>query len=271
MVAVMQNKQLKGKKKPAPVHKPYQKGKAASALAARRGLRLLVYQVALVFIFLFIGQVLLTDSIFLRISMNLLVVAGFFILMYNDGAKAGLDDVSFAEIALGRSQAGKQPDKKDLARCYHPLKGVFTVLCGMLPLILLAVVFAVMAKEQVYTLGGLPSWLEGYQRRADIGLALRYYQDTQGLELEGILRIIVRLLLFPYVNLVGTESAAVLLTLERLSPLLILIIPMGYALGYRRGPSLRAQVHGAINADTKRRMRREKKERAQRKEPKKLV
>ena len=47
----MRNNQSKGKKKPVLIHKPYQKGRAVSALAAKRGLKVLVYQIALVFIF----------------------------------------------------------------------------------------------------------------------------------------------------------------------------------------------------------------------------
>lgn len=267
----MQANKSKPKQKPALIHKPYQKGNPMSAMAARRGLRVLVYQVALVFIFLFIGQVLLSDYAPLRIGLNLLVVLGFFMLMYNEGGKAGVDDVAFAEITLGRVESSKELTAADANRCYHPMKGFFTVIAGMLPLILLALVFAVLTKEQVYTLGALPSWVLGYEQRADVGLALSYYRDTQGLGIESILRIVIRLLLFPYVNMIGADSASAMLWLERFSPLLILIIPMGYAFGYLRGPALRAQVHGAIKADAKRRKRREKKAIMQRKEPKNLV
>lgn len=267
----MRNNQSKGKKKPVLIHKPYQKGRAVSALAAKRGLKVLVYQIALVFIFLFIGQMLLVESAPLRIVLNLLVVLGFFMLMVNEGSRAGLDDVAYAQIALNRTVDGKPLDDKDLARCYHPLKGVFTVVLGMLPLIIIALVFSAIAREQVYTLGGLPSWVQGYERRADVGLALSYYHETSAIGLEAILRIVIRLLLFPYVNMAGTDAAGMLLTLERLSPLLILIIPMGYAVGYLRGPALRAQVHGAISTDAKRRKRREKKAIVQRKEPRNLV
>lgn len=267
----MQGNQKKINQQEELVRKPYLKGKANSPLCARRGLRVLVYQIALVFIFLFIGQVLLTQSVPLRIALNLLVVFGFFMLMYSEGSRAGLDDVAFSEIALGRQQNGKQIEKKELERCYHPAKGLWTVLYGMLPLLLLALAFAFLTREQKYVLGGLPSWVSAYERRADIGLALGYYHEAQSIGLEAILRIIIRLLLFPYINMAGTDSSSLLLLLERLSPLLILIIPMGYAFGYLRGPVLRARVHGAIKADTKRRIRREKKARLLRREPKKLV
>ena len=37
----MRNNQSKGKKKPVLIHKPYKKGRAVSALAAKRGLKVL--------------------------------------------------------------------------------------------------------------------------------------------------------------------------------------------------------------------------------------
>ena len=182
-----------------------------------------------------------------------------------------MDDVAFAEIALTRQQAGSEVSQADRNRCYHPLKGFFTALMGTLPLILVSLVFAFIATEQHYQLGGLPGWVEGFERRADVGLALQYYHQHQGIGLEGVLRIIVRLLLFPYINIVGTDSSAALLWVERLSPLLVCLMPLGYALGYLQGPRLRAGVHGAIHTDTRRRVRKQKKERARRQQPRNLV
>ncbi|NLC32660.1 MAG: hypothetical protein GX781_05130 [Clostridiales bacterium] len=268
----MQNKPSKSKKQTISIKKPYLKGLWHSAFATKRGFRILGYQVILVFIFLFIGQILMVKSDLLRIFLNLSVILSFCSLMYADGSRSGLDDVSYAEIALNRKQEGKQLTPSELARCYHPGKGFYSVMVGMLPFFILAVVFAVMTKEQFYSLGGLPSWVQTFERRADIGLALSYYHESQSLGFVGILRIIIRLLLFPYINMVGTESSAALLLLERLSPLLIMIIPTSYALGYLKGPSLRARVHGSISVDAKRRKRREKKAQVQRKQqPKKLV
>lgn len=267
----MQGKPRKSKQKAAFIYKPYLKGNWRSVLAAKRGLRILVYQVAFIFAYLFIGQVLLFNAMVWRVLANLLVLLAFGALLYNDGARMGMEDVTFAEIALARREAGKEVTSVELDRCYHPLKGFFTVLVGTLPLILLSLVFALIATEQHYRLGSLPGWVAGFERRADVGLALQYYHEHQGIGLEGILRIVVRLLLFPFVNMIGTSSSAALLWLERLSPLLVCLIPLGYAFGYLQGPRLRAGVHGAISTDARRRVRRQKKERAQRQQPRNLV
>lgn len=268
----MQNKQSKAKKQIVLIHKPYLKGPWHSAFAIKRGFRILGYQIVLVFIFLFIGQLLMVQSVWLRILLNLAVILSFCSLMYADGSRAGLDDVAFAQISLSRKDGGKQLTLGELARCYHPGKGFYSVFMGMLPFILLALIFAFITREQYYTLGGLPGWVQSFERRADIGLALAYYHENQGLGFVGILRIIIRLLLFPYINMVGTDSSKSLLLLEQLSPLLIMIIPTSYAFGYLRGPALRARVHGAISSDVRRRKRREKKAQDQcRQQPKKLV
>jgi hypothetical protein len=268
----MQTK-AKGKQKQTLVYKPFLSGNWGSALAVKRGFKLLAYQLVFVFVYLFIGQALLFDQPLLRVMINLMIVLGFGGLLYNDGAKQGLDDVTYAEIALQRQQSGKPIDKLERDRCFHPAKGFFSVFAGTLPLILFCVVFALAAKVQVYRLGGLPDWVQSYERRADVGLALRYYHQGNAFGLLDGMRVAVRLLIFPYINMAGTGSNLALLWLERLSPLLVCIIPIGYALGYLQGKRLRAGVHGAIVSDRARRVRKERRERKrrQRQEPNSLV
>ena len=72
------------------------------------------------------------------------------------------------------------------------------------------------------------------------------------------------MLLFPYINIVGTDNYDTMLLMDRLSPVLVLITPLFYALGYLRGPSLRALVHGNIRLNKRRHNRKERKAREQR-------
>ena len=67
----MQAKPKTGKQKPSLVYKPYLRGNWHSGLAAKRGLRILVYLLVFMFVYLFIGQVLLFDSVILRTMANL--------------------------------------------------------------------------------------------------------------------------------------------------------------------------------------------------------
>lgn len=261
------------RQKPSLIYKPYLKGNWASRLAARRGLKILGYQAVFVFFYIFLGQALMFDSLPLRLVANAMILAALAGLMYMDGMKTGEEDVAYAEIAFTRQESGQTIPKEERDRCFHPLKGLYTVLAGMLPLALMCLALAVTAQEQRHHLGALPSWLDGYRSRADIGLALSYYNETTPMGVVDVLRIIVRLVLFPYVNIVGTDSSARLLLLERLSPLMIFLVPMAYAAGYGLGRKARATVHGSIADDRKRRVRRERRERKHRreKEPTQLV
>lgn len=260
------------KAKPTLVYKPYLKGRCASLLAARRGLRILAYLLVFVLVYLFIGQALMFDSLILRLLLNIAALLGFAGLLYNDGAKMGLDDVSFAEIALQRRESGKDISSSELDRCFHPMKGFVSAAVGVLPIFLLALVFAMLTKEITYSLGGLPSWLQGFERRADVGQALAYYHEPAHFGLVDVLRVIVRLSIFPFINIVGADSSKTLLLLERLSPLLVLIVPAAFGLGYMQGHKLRARVHGAISSDAIRRVKRERRERKRRRqEPNQLV
>ncbi len=253
------------------VYKPYQTGHWHSRLAAGRGLKLLGYQAVFVFLYLFIVQALNFNSLILRLSLNLAVVAGLFAFLFLDGTRIGANDTAFAEIVLAKKDRGQEVNRDELDRCFHRFKGLYSAAVGMLPLFLICLVFALTATLQRYRLGSLPEWLSAYEDRAEIELALRYYHTTPGFSMEDALRVVVRLLVFPFVNIIGTDSSLALLWLDRLSPLLALVIPSGYALGYARGARARARTHGEILAGIKKRRRREKAERKRRERANQII
>jgi len=243
------------------VRKPALTGRAVSMLAARRGLKVLAYLLMYALLYFFLGQLLVMDAAWLRAIMNLAALAGLFYLMFHEGAKTGEGDAAFAEIAMSRAQAGKPASGQDLDRCYHPGKGFFTAIVGVLPLLLLSVAYALTAVREHVGLGALPSWLGAYESRADVSLALSYYHESVAMTAADVLRLVVRLLVFPYVNLLGAGGADALLRVDRLSPLLVLIAPAFYAAGYLRGPQLRAKIHSGIQAGRRKAERRRAKQR----------
>lgn len=252
--------------------KPYLRGRAMSALALRRGLRILGYLLISGVLYFFLGQLMVVDIAWLRVLINLVVILGFCALLYSTGAREGEGDVSFAEIAYNRRQDGREIPKADLDKCFHPLKGFVTAFFGSLPLVLLCLVYAFSAVADHYVLGALPSWVAGYQQRADIGLALSYYENRAGIGLMDVLRLLVRLLVFPFVNMAGSRNAQALLMIERLSPLLVMVPPLFYGLGYLRGEHYRARVHSGIAAGAKKAARKKKQQqKARRQEPRQLV
>ena len=79
-------------------------------------------------------------------------------------------------------------------------------------------------------------------------LPLQYYQATEPFTAGVVLRVIMRLLLYPYINLVGARNASLTLLVDRLSPLALLVPYLGYVVGYLRGRHSRAMLHGSMAA-----------------------
>jgi len=269
-------KNAKNKKNTAqPVYKPYLRGRAASALAAKRGWKVLGMTALFAFLYVLVGSVLTSDNLFLRLVLNLTMVGLACLMMFSEGSRQGENDTAFAEIAQNRLDSGKAVPDSEKDRCFHPLKGFFTALVGISLVFVIALTYALIAHKQTYQLGALPSWVTAFESQSQIGQALAYYQESSPLRAEDVLRVIVRLVLFPFVNLAGVNNYDGLYLVDRLSPLLCLIAPAFYGLGYLRGPSLRAMVHGNIRLNRRRHNRNERKARERRasamKEKKELI
>lgn len=257
-------KNSKSKNAAQPIYKPYYRGTVFSSVAVRRGLRVLGLMAVFAFFGIIASGVLSFESAVPRIILNGLVVAFCAWVMFTEGSRQGENDVSYAEIILNRQNEGKAVSAKEKDACYHPGKGFVTALLGAVPFVLIALVFSLIATRQHYTLGVLPSWVAGYESQDEIGQALAYYHETTSVGLEDILRVAVRLILFPYMNMFGAGDYGRLYALDKLSPLLCLAVPLFYGLGYLRGPYLRALVHGNIRLARRRQNRSERKAREQR-------
>lgn len=261
MIPMQKSNASKNKNAATPVYKPYLRGNLYSSVALRRGLRVLMMMLAFAFFGVLTSSVLSFDNMLLRIVLNGALLFFGCMLMFNDGARFGESDVAFAEIALRRQEEGNPASKQDKDTCYHPGKGFVSALIGAAPFLLIAIVYALVAKKQVYTLGTLPSWVQSYETQDEIGQALAYYHERVPAGLADYLRIVVRLVLFPYMNMFGGGDYSKLYLLDKLSPLLMMIIPVCFGLGYLRGPHLRALVHGNIRMARRKQNRKERKAR----------
>ena len=134
-------------------------------------------------------------------------------------------------------------------------------LLGTVPLLLCAIILAVLAKKQITGFGALPSWMTSLETRESIGDALVYYHTATSLGVEGVVRILVRLSLMPYVNMVGATNADGLLLLEHLSPILVLFPGLAYGVGYTQGVKVREKVHTDIARNTRKKARKNQKAR----------
>jgi hypothetical protein len=266
-------KSVPGKKKPKIVTKPMLYGRAADQMTFRRALRVAGSVLVAVFIYLVFGSLLIFDNLILRLLANtaLILMCGGF--LYMSGASHGEADAAFGEIMYQREAEGKTITDSDRARCFAPAKGVCTALLGALPFVLLCLIAALTAQLQTYALGALPEWLSPYRQQAEIGDALRYYESTVSFGVLDFVNLAVRLIILPFITIAGSGNAQNVLLVERLSPILALIVPAGYALGYLRGKELRTRVHTSIAQSRRRKKNKDKKERQRRQQkgPEQLI
>jgi len=264
--------QKKNKKKIQPIKKPTLKGRPRDPATLKRAVNVLGLMLISMFIFLVAGSVLVVGSLLLRAVLSMIFIAMFVSLAYSNGMNAGFQDVAFAEIAYVRKESGKSFTAVEEAKCYHPAKGFISAGIGILPLFLISLVLAVTTQPQLYTRSALPGWVSAFERRTEIGNALQFYQQGTVWGVTDIVRIITRLAIMPFFTLAGSDDVYLAAVIERVSPLLMLFIPAGYALGYLNGPNMRAKMHAGIAANEKKKRKRDKKRIDQkRREPKQLI
>lgn len=253
---------MQKKTQPTPaVAKPILTGSWHGRDAVRQGLRMMLNILFVSLIYLVLSLLLSFDSLALRVASCVVLVTAAAAYLYFNGATAGQSDAAFAEIMYQRRTDGKEVSAVDQERCFHPAKGFFVALVGAIPFVLLALVFALLTRPETYQLGVLPSWLLPYTRQSGMGDALAYYQAREGVTLLSILRIVVRSMTMPFINVAVKMGDSAALWAERLTPLWVLIAPLGYGLGYRQGLRMRAQINAGILIGDQRKRRKERRER----------
>ena len=206
------------------------------------------------------------DQTWLNVMVNVSIAMGVYLLLHQFGMSAGADAVNQGEIMYARMEKGRPVAEWERSMCYHPLKGMLAAMIGSLPLLLCSVVLACIAQRQMSTLGTLPSWLSNIEGRPEIGNALAFYHDTAGMDLESVLRLIVRMSVMPFVNVIGATNKDAMLILERVSPVINLLPAVVYGLGYMSGVSARTYVHTNIALGKKKAKRKQAKERRARRQ-----
>lgn len=269
----MQKKSAKAKSSQS-VEKPILIGSWRGKDVFQKGQKLSLSILAISVLYLLLGMMLSFDSLVLRIILCVAMVGVAATYQYSQGLGAGQGDASFAEIMYARKHEGNPVTQAELERCFHPAKGFFAVLVGALPFVLLLLVFAVFTRPVGYVLGVLPSWVTGLTQQQEFGDALHYYQLKQGMDVMSVARIVVRAMVMPFVNVAVPLGAQATLWVERLSPLLVLLAPMGYGFGYRNGLKMRQRINaGIIAGDAKKKKKEQKarKQRARSKVPERLI
>lgn len=241
----------------------------------RAALRIFGYLIAFGFIgFMFIPA-LMGASPALRIPLVGALIAAAILLVFMDGATRGEHDSGMTEKLDELAASGSyDASPEETARRYWRPKGIMAALVAVLPLLLVAIVLSLMTQPYAYVRQDLPSWLEPYLSRPEVGNALAYVEKpVASAGLVDYARIVVRFLLFPFVGILGTLSDEASYLFDRLSPLISLILPAAAAIGYQFGPRRYAKYKTMIEKAKRTPRKRLKKDRQQKaaKEKKQLV
>ncbi len=250
------------KKQPvAPVTKPYLTGNPTDENTLKYSLIFLGVLLLTVFMCFIVCSATASAGLALRLPLNLVIVLMVLVLFYNNGTSKGADAVTRGEILYQKQEKGQEVRPSEKAVCFHKAKGFLIGLLGTLPLLIFAVIFACSAKLQLTEAGALPSWMQAYMHRSEIGDPLVQYTVADPMGFVDILRVVIRICVLPFINIVGSADKAGTLLIERLSPVILLLPGLAYGFGYLSGRSIRIRVHTAISEDKRRRIRREKKAR----------
>ncbi len=250
-----QKKKVPGKAKPFLTGSPTDENTVRSALKMFGFLLLCMVMTFLVCSMAGVG------STVIRIIINAAIEALILVIFYSKGADQGTDAVARGEILYQHVEKGQEVSAGERRIPFHKLKGFVIGLAGSVLFLVLALILALTAQKQLTGAGTLPSWMEGYMRRTEIGDALVQYTQTEGLSFVDVLRLIVRVAVMPFISMAGSENKDFLLLIEQLSPILVLLPGLSFGLGYLQGPSRRKLIHTEIAKNTRKRISREKRER----------
>lgn len=259
----MQQKSNKPKQ-PEVVVKPILTGawnsKEAYQMAPKRTLSILLIGVVYVFFSVMAGF----NNPALRLILSTSIIGVVFFYQYTKGMESGEKDAAFSEIMYERKQEGRPISPEDEKRCFHPFRGVYATFLGAIPFMIICLIYAFLAKPWAYQLGVLPGWMDTMLTHNEISDALAYYNITRSINGTDILRIIVRCLTMPFINIGNVIGKEGLLWAERLSALFVLVGPMGFGVGYSRGHALRTRINTGIMQGVEKKKRKERKARKQR-------
>ena len=260
----MKNHDQSGNTSIKSVRKPFVYGTPADSSTVRTSLQFFGILILVFFVTFIAGSSVSGAGPAVRIIFSVAVILLVLFIFFSNGSNLGADAVAKGEILYQKKEEGKPFNESERKMCYHPCKAYIIGFLGTIPFLLAAIVFSFNTTITMTGPGTLPSWIQSYTRRADIANALTTYLHPEGLSLTDCLRIAVRIFILPFVNLVGTDNPQGLLTLERLSPVLLLLPAVSYGTGYLSGKKIRSRIHTMISESNRRRKKKENRARKKR-------
>ena len=251
----------KGKSSTKEVQKPFLTGNAFDERTLKGSLAFFGTMLVVILVAFIACASAAFDSFLLRVLLNGAAIILALVIFFNSGSKRGTDDVTRGEILWQKQEKGREFSPSEQKLCFHTAKGYIIALTGTVPFIVLAVILALRTSVQMTGSGTLPSWMQAYTGRSEIGAALVNYTQPEGMQIIDYIRALVRIMILPFINITGSGNKEAIVTIERLSPLILLLPAVAYGTGYLGGRKVRAQIHTAISENDKKRIRKEQKRR----------
>ena len=255
---IMEKKKQTGGTKVQEVRKPFLHGAVLDENTFKNSAKFFGLFIVIVFVSFIACSSTAFGGDILRIGLNAAVVLVVLMLFFNFGSNLGAEAVSRGEILWQKQEKGQSFSESERNLCFHPLKGYLIAFLGILLFLIAAIIFACITNIQTTDSGALPGWMQSYLRRGDVSNALVNYTEPEGMHFADYLRAFIRICILPFVNLVGHSNKTGMLTLERISPLILLLPVAAYGTGYISGKSIRTRIHTAISENEKKRIRRDK-------------
>lgn len=221
---------------------PIRKAKNFMKEAPRISLRLLMYVVVTVVMGLLFSVIQSIENDALRMALAALMGFAVLAIYFMEGVSRGTADAMNSSQIARLEKAGHEIGAKEDASCYHPLKALAGAMILFAVPLVLAIVLALNAKDYTYVLQDLPTWVAGsYGAREDVMGPLAAYTTAMGTGALDWIRIFVRLFMLVFINLFDNVQTAIA-TIDRLSPLFILLYPVAYVIGYLCGPAQQTKL-----------------------------
>lgn len=256
------------KNKKAPVEvvtKPFLTGSPTDENTVKNAFKFFGIMLLIIFMTFIVCSMTSFGEAVLRVAVNLVIVALVLVILFNKGSNPGADAVARGEILYQRQEKGQEVSPGEKRLCFHPLKGYLNAFLGTLPMLIPAVILAFTTERGTTSIGTLPDWMASMINRSEIGDPLVAYTQPAGMTAIDVIRLFVRIFIMPFVSMAGSANRDALLTVERLSPLLLLLPTIAYGTGYLNGKRIRTKIHTEIEENRKKRKRRENRERRARK------
>ena len=239
--------------------KPFVRGDAFDENTARNSLKFFGTMVVIILISFIACSSTAFGSTVLKLGLNLAVIGVQMMLYFNFGSNHGTEAVSRGEILYTKKERNQEYNESERRISYHPAKGFIIAVIGTLPILIPALILAFRTTIQTTDSGTLPSWMQAYTSRSDIGNALVNYTQPEAMGVVDYIRAFIRICIIPFVNVIGHESKSGMLLLEKISPIIVILPSVFYGFGYMAGKKVRTRIHTVISENDKNRIRKERK------------